>query len=139
MTALVTVVAATWGLALLWLVLMLRLHRRLLEADPELYALLGRPVMRWLWWSAPEPSPGGVPPLLKLAALAQGSLELETMSSPAEIRSKLKLLHWIVRSRPRPSLDTRCRRLQRQLRLCGIGFGIGCCLVVILAITATSG
>jgi hypothetical protein len=134
MTALFCLVALTWLLALLWLVLLLRLHNRLFQADPELYELLGRPVMRWLWWSSPEPSSDG-PIMLNLAALTRGAIELQTLSTPEQIRSALRLLRWIVQSRPRPSQDASCRRLQRQLRLCGVGFLLGFGLVVLVAIT----
>ena len=124
MHVLVMAMATTWLLALCWLLLMGRLLNRLSAHDPELYGLLGEPVMRWLWWSWPAPRPGPGP-YVSLGGLAQGRLELRTTYAPSEIKALWSLLIWIVTSRPRPGADQSCRRLQRRLRLCGGGFLVG--------------
>ena len=133
MTPLLAVFGLTWLLALLWLVLMARLHHCLLESDSALYEQLGRPVMRWLWWSWPQPRVGPGQ-FLSLGALAQGGVELSTLYSPDEIKAALNLLRWIVASRPRASISRPARRLQRQLRLCGSACLLGLISVLVLAI-----
>ena len=138
MTLLLAVFGLTWLLALLWLVLMARLHRCLLESDSALYEQLGRPVMRWLWWSWPQPRQGPGP-FVSLGALFRGSVELNTHYSPDEIKASFKLLRWIVASRPRPSSSRPVRRLQRQLRLCGSGCLLGLISVLVLAIGGLQG
>ena len=49
--------ACGWLLACLWLVLMGRLLNQLSRNEPAAYAALGKPVIRWLWWSWPASAP----------------------------------------------------------------------------------
>lgn len=128
MNQLLPLVAITWLLAALWLVLTARVLQQLAQHDLESYIALGRPVMRWLWWSWPTPRPG-LPPFLSLGGLAQGQLQLKTLYPIDEIPSLLRLLRWILLSRPPLSVSPTVRRLQRQLR--------GCALAFVLALAAT--
>jgi len=90
MAPLLTAFALTWLLALLWLLLITRLLGQLARHDLEAYARRGSPVMRWLWWSWPDPKRSAAP-FLSLTALAQRRLELQTLYTPSEIGSILQL------------------------------------------------
>ena len=125
----------TWLLAALWLALMARLLQQLHRQDPEAYAALGSPVMRWLWWCWPSPR-DGLPPFVSLTDLSQGRLTLTTQYRPAEIGSMLGLLGWVLRDRPRLQVSLASRRLQTQLRLSALGFGLGFAGVLLLAVSA---
>ena len=124
-----------WLLALLWLLLMAQLLQRLVHQEPEAYAALGSPVMRWLWWSWPEQRQG-LPPFLSLTALMQSRVELQTLYAPAEIGSMLQLGRWILLNQPLLAVSRKTLRLQRQLRLCAVVFAIGLAGVVVLGITS---
>lgn len=125
----------TWLLAALWLALVARLLQQLHRHDPEAYAALGRPVVRWLWWCWPTPR-DGQPPFVSLTGLTQRRLTLTTLYGPAEIGSMLRLLRWVLRDRPRLNVSLASRRLQAQLRLCALGFGLGFAGVLMLAVGA---
>ena len=133
MAPLLTAFALTWLLALLWLLLITRLLGQLARHDPEAYARLGSPVLRWLWWSWPDPKLSAAP-FLSLTALAQRRLELQTLYTPSEIGSMLQLGRWILFNRPRLSVTPPAQRLQGQLRLCAIGFGLGLAAVVLVGV-----
>lgn len=134
MAGLLPLMAFTGLMAALWLALMGRLLNQLARFDSEAYSALGRPVMRWLWWSWPTPPPQpGLPPFLSLTALAQRRLELHTLYTPAEIKSTLRLGRWIVSNRPRLRLSPGSKRLQRTLRVIGLVFVLGFAGVVLLA------
>ncbi|MBM5798712.1 MAG: hypothetical protein FJ060_11255 [Cyanobacteria bacterium K_Offshore_0m_m2_072] len=133
MAPLLTAFALTWLLALLWLLLITRLLGQLARHDPQAYDRLGSPVLRWLWWSWPDQRQG-LPPFLSLTALAQRRLELQTLYTPNEIGSMLRLVRWILFNRPRLSVTPPARRLQGQLRLCAIGFGLGLAAVVLVGV-----
>jgi hypothetical protein len=123
MTPLLSVFGLAWLLALVWLTLMPQLLQRLAHQDPEAYDTLGRPVMRWLWWSWPNAGQG-LPPFLSLTGLLKGRVELQTLYTPAEVGSMLRLGGWILFNRPRLAVGRATRRLQLQLRLCALGFGL---------------
>lgn len=133
MAPLLTAFALTWLLAVLWLLLSTRLLGQLAQHDPEAYERLGRPVVRWLWWSWPDPKCSRAP-FLSLSALAQQRLELQTLYAPSEIGSILQLGRWILFNRPRLSVRPAARRLQSQLRLCAIGFGLGLAAVMVVGV-----
>ncbi|MBI1396761.1 MAG: hypothetical protein GC151_12330 [Betaproteobacteria bacterium] len=54
MPVFLALMAVAMTTAALWLVCLARFLTRLHERDPAVYASLGRPVMRWLWWTAPS-------------------------------------------------------------------------------------
>ena len=135
MATLLVLFALSWLLALLWLLLTARLLQRLANQEPEAYAALGSPVMRWLWWSWPEQRQG-LPPHLSLTALLQSRVDLQTLYAPAEVGSMLRLGRWILLNQPRLAAGGKTRRLQRQLRLCAVGFAIGLAGVVVLGLTS---
>jgi hypothetical protein len=91
--------------------------------------------MRWLWWCWPTPR-DGLPPFVSLTGLSQGRLVLTTRYGPAEIRSMLRLVRWVLRNRPRLNVSLASQRLQAQLRLCVLGFGLGFVGVLLLAVNA---
>ena len=111
-----------WLLALLWLALITRLLKRLSRDQPALYAQLGQPVMRWLWWSWPDQRQG-LAPRLALSDLPRGRVSLQTVHAPQEVGALARLLLLIVlKPRRVQSLDPACRRLINLLRLCAVGF-----------------
>lgn len=124
----------TWLMAALWLALMARLLQQLHRHDPEAYAALGSPVMRWLWWCWPTPQQG-LPPFISLTGLSQRRLELSTRYSPAEIGSIMRLLLWVLRDRPRLSVSRASLRLQAQLRLSALGFVLGFAGLLLMAVS----
>jgi hypothetical protein len=128
-------VACGWLLAVLWLVLMARLLNQLFRADPAAYAALGRPVMRWLWWSWPTPERGLAP---RLFAQANGSLQLSTVYSLDEVASISRLAIWIALNRPNLAVTRVTKRQQRRLRACGVGFLL-CFLGVVLVAVLGAG
>ena len=127
------VFACGWLLAGLWLVLTSKLLNQLFRNDPEAYAALGSPVMRWLWWSWPTPKKGR-PPFLSLTGLAQKRLELRTMYAPDEVGSISKVAIWIFSNRPKLEVSRTTKRQQRRIRVCGLGFAA--CLVGALVLAA---
>jgi hypothetical protein len=133
MRSLLPLFAFTWLMALLWLVLLTRLLQRLAQRDPAAYAALGRPVMRWLWWSWPN-AREGLPPFLSLTGLLQRRVALQTRYAPAEVGSMLRLVRWILCNSPRLTVSRRAQRLQVQLRLCVLVFALGLVGVVVLAV-----
>jgi hypothetical protein len=137
MTPLLGVFGLGWLLAMLWLVLMPQLLQRLARQNPEAYDALGRPMMRWLWWSWPNAG-RGLPPFLSLTGLRQGRVELQTLYAPAEIGSMLRLGGWILFNRPRLAVGRAARRLQLQLRLCALGFGLALTGVIAIGIIQPS-
>ena len=114
----------TWLLAMLWLLLIARLLRSLVQNDRPLYDQLGRPVMRGPGWTIPaaRPGPGG---FVSLSGLSEGKLELRSFYGLDELVAAVRLWRWIVVSKPRTSHAPEVSRLQRQLRLCGSGFLLG--------------
>ena len=124
MSQLLPLMAITWLLAGLWLMLTARLLQHLVQHDLEAYNALGRPVMRWLWWSWPTPR-SGLPPFVSLTGLAQGQLQLKTLYPIDEIQALLRLNRWILLNRPRLRVSPTARRLQRQLRGCALAFVLG--------------
>jgi hypothetical protein len=106
----------------------------LAQDNPEAYAALGRPVMRWLWWGWPDAT-GGLPPFLSLTGLLQRRVALQTLYTPAEVGSMLRLGRWILFNRPLLGVTRGAQRLRVQLRLCALGFGLGLLGVVALAVT----
>jgi len=133
MALLLTAFALTWLLAALWLLLSTRLLGQLAQHDPEAYDRLGHPVVRWLWWSWPDPKRSRAP-FLSLTALAERRFELQTLYAPSEIGSILQLGRWILFNHPRLSVNPAARRLQSQLRLCAIGFGLGLAAVMLMGV-----
>ena len=127
--------ACGWLLAALWLVLMARLLDHLFCHDPGAYEALGRPQMRWLWWSWPTPQRCSAP---RLFIKAKGSLELTTLYSINELASLSRLATWIALNRPKLELARGTKRQQRQLRACGLGFLLCLGGVVLLAALAPS-
>ncbi len=109
---------------------MARLLNQLFRHDPAAYEALGRPQMRWLWWSWPTPERGSAP---RLFLKAKGSIELLTLYSINELASLSRLAIWVALNRPKLELAraTKCR--QRQLRACGLGFLLCLGGVVLLA------
>jgi hypothetical protein len=128
-------VACGWLLAVLWLVLLARLLNQLFRADPAAYAALGRPVMRWLWWSWPTPKRGLAP---RLFVQANVSLQLSTMYSLDEVASISRVVIWMALNRPSFAVTRVTKRQQRRLRACGIGFLL-CFLGVVLVAVLGSG
>ena len=125
MQLLIAVFAVSWLLAMLWLVLIARLLRRLVEHDQALYALLGKPVMRLPGGTFPGRHSGTGGTFVSLSGLSQGQVDLRVHYGLDELLAAARLWAWIVFSRPRPSTDRHARRLQRQLRLCGGGCLLG--------------
>jgi len=123
--------ACGWLLGALWLVLMARLLNQLFCADPAAYAALGRPVMRWLWWSWPTPERGLAP---RLFVQVNGSLQLSTMYSRDELASMSRVAIWIALNRPKLVVNRATKRQQRRLRACGIGFLLSFLGIVLLAV-----
>ena len=125
MQGLFVVFGLSWLLAMLWLALMARLLQRLVEQDPALYDLLGKPVMRFLGGTYPGARSGTGGTFVSLSGLSQGQVDLRIHYGLDEVAAAARLWGWIVFSRPRPSTDRDVRRLQRQLRLCGGGCLLG--------------
>ena len=130
LSSLLLLFACGWLLAALWLVLMARLLNQLFRHDPGAYEALGRPQMRLLWWSWPTPERGSAP---RLFLKAKGSVELSTLYSINELASLSRLAIWIALNRPKLELARAAKRQQRQLRVCGLGFLLCLCGVVLLA------
>ena len=131
MTGLVTLLllfASGWLLACLWLVLIGRLLNQLSRNDPAAYAALGKPVMRWLWWSWPASAPYNGPRLLLQAS---GRVDLATLYSVDEVGAIARVAIWIVLNRPKLAVSYATRRQQQQLLACAIGFVL-CLLGVVL-------
>ena len=122
--------ACGYLLAVLWLVLMARLLNQLFRHDPAAYEALGRPQMRWLWWTWPTPERGSAP---RLFLKASGSVELLTLYTVDEFTSLARLTSWIALNRPRLELVRTTKRQQRQLRACGLVFLLCLGGVVLLA------
>ena len=123
--------ACGWLLACLWLVQMGRLLNQLSRNDPAAYAALGKPVMRWLWWSWPASAPGSGPCLL---LQARGRVDLATMYSVDEVGAIARVAIWIVLNRPKLAVSRATRRQQQRLRVCAIGFVLFLLGVVLLAV-----
>lgn len=129
-TLLLLLFACGWLLAALWLVLMARLLNQLLRSEPEVYAALGCPVMRWLWWRWPVSAPGSGP---RLFLQARGRLDVSTLYSLDEVGSIARVALWIVLNRPNLVVSRATRRQQQRLRACAIGFMLCLLGVVVLA------
>jgi hypothetical protein len=127
--------ACGWLLACLWLVLMGRLLDQLSRNEPAAYAILGKPVMRWLWWSWPASAPGSGP---RLILQARGRLDVSTMYSVDEMGAIARVAHWIIINRPTVAVSRATRRQQQRLRACAIGFVL-CLLGVLLLVVLGSG
>jgi len=133
--ALLLLFACGWLLACLWLVLIGRLLNQLSRNEPAVYAALGKPVMRWLWWRWPASAPGSGPRLLMQA---RGRLDLSTMYSVVEVGAIARVALWIVLNRPNLAVSRTTRRQQQRLRVCAIGFVL-CLLGVVLLALLSSG
>ncbi|MBW0167532.1 MAG: hypothetical protein KXJ49_08535 [Vulcanococcus sp.] len=114
---------------------MSRLLNQLSRNDPAAYVALGKPVMRWLWWSWPASAPSSGPRLL---LQARGRLDLATMYYVEEVGSITKVALWIVLNRPNLAVSRTTRRQQQQLLACAIGFVL-CLLGVLLVALLGSG
>jgi hypothetical protein len=123
--------ACAWLLAALWLVLMARLLNQLCNQDPAAYETLGRPQMRWLWWSWPTPERALAP---RLFHMANGRVDVSTLYSIDELASLARLVIWIALDRPKLELTRATKCQQRQLRVCGLGFLLCLGGVVLLAV-----
>ena len=128
---LLLVFACGWLLACLWLVLMGRLLNQLSRNEPAAYAALGKPVMRWLWWSWPASAPDSGP---RLVLQARGRVDLSTMYSVDEVGAIARVALWIVLNRPKLAVSRTTRRQQQQLLACAIGFVLCLLGVVLLAL-----
>ena len=131
LTALLLLFACGWLLAVLWLVLMARLLNQLFCSDPAAYVALGRPVMRWLWWSWPSPDRGSAP---RLFVQTTGGFELATLYSIKEVASISRVAIWIVLNSPNLTVNRVTKRQQRRLRACGLGFVLFLLGVVLLVV-----
>jgi hypothetical protein len=117
-------------LGLLWQLQMARLLNHVAHHLPELYRVLGQPVMHVLWWSWPRRArPGG--PLLTVGLLQQ-NLHLRDVYGPARILALWKLMGLIALNRPAWGLDQRARQLLRNLRLIGLGEAVFLAVMAVL-------
>ena len=120
--------ASGWLLACLWLVLIGRLLNQLSRNDSAAYAALGKPVMRWLWWSCPASAPHNGPRLL---LQARGRVDWATLYSVDEVGAIARVAIWIVLNRPKLAVSRATTRQQQQLLACAIGVVL-CLLGVVL-------
>ena len=107
LSLLLVLFACGFLLAVLWLVLMARLLNQLFRHDPAAYEALGRPQMRWLWWTWPTPERGSAP---RLFFKASGSVELLTLYTVDIFTSLARLTSWIALNRPRLELVRTTKR-----------------------------
>ena len=123
--------ASGWLLACLWLVLIGRLLNQLSRNDSAAYAALGKPVMRWLWWSWPAFAPDSGPrPVLQ----DRTRLDYSTMYSVDEVGAIARVAVWIILNRPNLAVSRATKRQQQQLLACAIGFVLCVLGVVLLAL-----
>ena len=120
-----------WLLASLWLVLIGRLLTQLSRNEPAAYAALGKPVIRWLWWSWPASAPHKGS---RLFLQARGRVDLATLYSVDEVGAIARVAIWIVLNRPKLAVSYATRRQQQQLLACAIGFVLCLLGVVLLAL-----
>lgn len=120
MALLLALMAVAMTTAALWLVCMARFLSRLHSDAPAVYDALGRPVMRYLWWTVPSsraPAGHGV-----LVQAASGRLSLGTGYTPGEIRATGRLLAFVLRGDAARLDDPSLRRLGVALRVLFVSF-----------------
>ena len=118
-------------LAASWLAVMARLLVCLAAREPEIYARLGRPVMRVLFWSIPAGAHGSdrmpVP-------VRSGEAEQRARYRPEELRRVTNLLEFIAVGRFQMLRDAECRRLGDALRIILTVFPLGLAATVLSAL-----
>ncbi|MEQ8661805.1 MAG: hypothetical protein RLW62_13405 [Gammaproteobacteria bacterium] len=114
-------------LAASWLAVMARLLVCLSQREPEIYARLGRPVMRVLFWDIPAAARDvdGLP--LPVRSRDDGQ---RARYRPEELRRVTNLLEFIAGGRFQMLHDSECRRLGDALRAILMLFPLGLAALV---------
>jgi len=109
-------------LAASWLVVMGRLLVCLSTREPEIYARLGRPVLRVLFWNIPAEARGGdrMPVVVR-----SDEREERARYRPEQLRRVTNLLEFIAGGRFQMLHDAECRRLGDTLRTILMLFPLG--------------
>lgn len=122
MTELVLPFTLLLVLAACWLVVMGRLLVCLSAREPEIYARLGHPVLRVLFWNIPaEARDGGRMPV----AVRNDEREDRARYRPEQLRRVTNLLEFIAGGRFQMLHDAECRRLGDALRTILMLFPLG--------------
>ncbi|MCB1748600.1 MAG: hypothetical protein KDK06_15580 [Gammaproteobacteria bacterium] len=99
-----------------WLVVMARLLLRLVEHEPKIYAALGRPVLRVLYWEIPDEE-RHARGLQAAVVRSDGEHRARRRDyTPEELRRVSNLLEFIAVGRFRMMHDAEARRLAEWLR-----------------------